>query len=260
VVGRPNTVLVIDDDPQACELMRRFLENRGFHIETAAGGPQALEMVKRIRPEVITLDVVLPGIDGWGVLAALKADAETASIPIILVTILDDRTRGYALGAADYLTKPIDGERLCRTVQKHQHASPGSVLVIDDDPDFREICRRTLASAGWLIVEAEDGRAGLARLEEQRPAVILLDLIMPGLDGFEFIEELKKHPDWRHVPVLVLTAKDLTPEDGRRLNGSVARVLEKRNFSPNALLREIHERVQQHLSQVDPSGKEQIHG
>ena len=154
---------------------------------------------------------MMPGMDGWAVLAALKADAATADIPVIMVTIVDDRNLGYALGAADYLTKPIDRERLIAVLARYRPERP--ILVVDDDPALRELLRRTLEREGYAVVEAADGRSALARIEERVPGLILLDLMMPHMNGFELLTELRARPEWRGIPVVVVTAKDLTPED-----------------------------------------------
>jgi len=183
----------------------------------------------------------MPGMDGWAVLAALKADAATADIPVIMVTIVDDRNLGYALGAADYLTKPIDRERLVAVLARHRPQRP--ILVVDDDPALRELLRRTLEREGYAVLEADDGRAALARIEERLPGLILLDLMMPHMNGFELLTELRARPEWRGIPVVVVTAKDLTPEERQRLNGHVERILAKGALGPEALLAEVRELV-----------------
>jgi len=217
--------------------MERFLAREGFQVVTAGGGEEGLRLARERRPDAITLDVLMPGVDGWAVLAALKGDPATADIPVVMLTIVDERNLGYALGAADYLTKPIDRDRLLAVLSKHRRGR--SVLVVDDDPDVRALLRRSLEREGYAVVEAEHGRAALARLGEATPDLVLLDLMMPEMDGFEFLVELRRLPASRHVPVVVITAKDLTPEDHRRLNGSVERILAKGAVSREALLGEV---------------------
>ena len=192
-------------------------------------------------PDVITLDVLMPGMDGWSVLAALKADAALAEIPVVMLTMLDDRNLGYALGAADYLTKPIDRERLVAVLERYRRDLP--VLVVDDDPDFRDLARRMLEREGYTVVEAENGRAALDRLRDTVPGVVLLDLMMPEMDGFDFVAAVRADAAWRAVPIVVITAKDLSPEDHERLNGYVARVLQKGALSREALLGEVRDLV-----------------
>jgi CheY-like chemotaxis protein len=223
------TVLVIDDDPTVHDLMRRTLRKDGFRVECATDGAAGLERAKQLRPSVITLDVMMPHMDGWSVLTALKSDPATADIPVIMLTIVDDRQMGFALGAAEYFTKPIDFQRLSQVLQSYRLPADGqTVLVIEDDAGTRDMLRRLLAREGWQVTEAENGRVGLQRLEESMPALILLDLMMPAMDGFEFMEALRRHGGTAStIPVIVITAKDLTEEDCRRLNGGVERVIQK---------------------------------
>jgi GAF domain-containing protein/CheY-like chemotaxis protein len=241
--GAPGTgtVLVIDDDASVREIVQRFLAREGFRVITAAGGEEGLRLARQLGPDAITLDVMMPGLDGWAVLAALKSEPATADIPVVMLTMMDDRNLGYALGAADYLTKPIDRDRLLAVLTRYRRDRP--ILVVDDDADVRLLLRRMLEKAGYVVVEAEHGRAALARLAEVTPEVILLDLMMPEMDGFEFLDELQRLPTGRSIPVVVFTAKELTPEDRRRLNGSVERTLEKGSVSREALLAEVGELV-----------------
>jgi hypothetical protein len=230
-------VLVIDDDPGARELLQRFLAREGFSVVTAAGGEEGLRLARELRPDAITLDVLMPGLDGWAVLGALKADAGTADIPVIMLTMVDDRNLGYALGAADYLTKPVDRERLLATLARFRRDLP--VLIVDDDADLRSLLRRMLEREGYAVAEAGNGRVALDRVRERVPGAILLDLMMPEMDGFELVAELRGHDAWRAIPIIVLTAKDLSAEDHRRLNGSVERILQKGAYSRDELLGEV---------------------
>ena len=242
-VLRPSTtrtVLVIDDDPTVRDLMERFLTKEGFSVVLAEGAVEGLRRAREIHPAAITLDVLMSDLDGWTVLAALKGDPELADIPVILVTIVDEKNKGYALGAADYLIKPIDRDRLARVLRKlcGDRASR-DVLVIEDDDTTRDVLRSALARDGWSVAQAENGRVGLTRLAERVPDVILLDLMMPEMDGFEFIAELRSNPDWRHIPVLVVTARDLSEEDRRRLSGGVQQIIQKGAYDRDALLSEV---------------------
>lgn len=239
-----NTVLVVDDDPSARELLQRFLNKEGFHVECAANGPEALALVKHLRPTVITLDVMMPGMDGWSVLVKLKENPATAGIPVVMLTIVDDKHFGHALGATEYLTKPVDRDRLTAIIQKlRQPASPGRVLVVDDDPEVREVLVRTMQRHGWAAATADDGRAALDALAAQKPDLILLDLMMPRMDGFEFVAELRQRPDWRAIPIIVITAKTLTNEDRLRLQGHVQKVIQKGGFNHQELLSELRDIV-----------------
>jgi len=246
--GSARIVLVVDDDPNVREMMNRYLQTQGFRVITAGSGLEGLEVAKRMRLAVITLDAIMPGLDGWAVLAALRTDRETANIPVVMVTITDEEERGYSLGAAEFVTKPIDWERLSEILAKYTgNKRDRSILVVDDEPKDREILRRNLERDGWEVLEAEHGKAALELLATERPAAILLDLMMPVMDGFEFLAEYCQLAEWLSIPVVVTTAKDPTPEELERLEGLVVRVLQKGQYSYDDLLREIHRRVDKHI-------------
>jgi PAS domain S-box-containing protein len=222
------TVLVIDDDSMVRELMERFLRKEGFDVVLASNGVQGLALAKSHHPCLITLDVMMPDSDGWTVLGDLKANPATADIPVVMLTIVDDRGRGFALGATDYLTKPIDWQRLGSILRKYLNPERNeTILVIDDNPSNREILCKQLKRDGWTTTEAENGEQGLAAFLEHRPGLILLDLMMPVMDGFSFLDELNKRMPHHRVPVIVLTAKELNSQDFDKLNGRVARIIEK---------------------------------
>jgi len=242
------TVLVIDDDAMVLELMKRFLSKEGYRVETAKGGKEGLRLAKELIPDVITLDVIMPKMDGWAVLSALKGDSDLANIPVIMLTIVDDKGMGYKLGASDYLTKPIDRERLVAAVRKHA-PPPCGVLVVEDDAEMRQLLQRFLQKEGWVVVEAQNGREALDRIAENQPGLILLDLMMPTMDGFEFLDELRKHTAWLSIPVLVITAKDLTAEERRRLGGRVNKILQKGAYGREELLAEVRDLVADYISQ-----------
>ncbi len=234
------TVLVIDDDQNACDLMARGLAREGFLVHTATNGEAGLRLARELRPDVITLDVLMPGMDGWAVLKKLKSDPEVSGIPVVMITMVDDKEMGHALGAADFLPKPIDRERLVATLRRYRcRHPPCSLLVIEDDAVTRELMRRTLEGDGWTVAEAENGRIGLEAVARALPELILLDLMMPEMDGFEFIAELRKNEAWRRIPVIVVTAKDITPEEVLRLNGHVKKIVQKGGLSREELAREI---------------------
>ena len=237
------TVLVIDDDPNACELMVRALSKEGFRVLTAGGGVDGLRLAREFRPHVITLDVLMPGMDGWEVLKLLKADPVLSSTPVIMITMADDRSTGYALGASDYLTKPIDREKLALSVRRYRQGGE-TVLVVEDDGDTREMMTRTLGNDGWKVRQAENGRVALESVAEAVPDLILLDLMMPEMDGFEFIARLRENSDWRSIPVVVLTAKDMTPDDQLRLQGNVRKIFQKASFSREELVGEIRAAIE----------------
>ena len=233
-------VLVIDDDATARELIGEHLAAEGFSVATAAGGLEGLKLAKELRPIAITLDVMMPDLDGWSVLAALRQDSELAEIPVIMVTILDEQRRGAALGAAGYLTKPIDRARLKRLVDRFRKpAPPTRVLLVEDDSDQRERVRGWLDGQQWIVQEAANGREALARLHEGKPDLILLDLMMPEMDGFAVVAALQKEPGWRDIPVIVITSLDLDAKDRERLNSGVQSVLVKETFRPTDLVERI---------------------
>ncbi|HEX8212335.1 MAG TPA: response regulator [Longimicrobium sp.] len=235
-------VLVIDDDPVQRDLMQRFLGREGFRVLVADGGEEGLRLAREMQPVAITLDVMMPGMDGWAVLAALKADPAVRNIPVVMLTMVDDPNRGFTLGAAAYATKPVNRGRLSRLLRKHSSADvQGGVLVVDHDDAARALLRTMLEAEGWTVREAENGRVALERMEEERPRLILLDLLMPEMDGFEFHERVRQHPDWRSVPVVVVTSHDLTREERRRLNGYVETIVRKAGDSPDALLHRVCE-------------------
>jgi PAS domain S-box-containing protein len=245
--GGGSRVLVIDDEETVRDLMRRFLTREGFEVVTARNGQEGLVLARELKPTLITLDVLMPETDGWSVLEALKADPELADIPVVMLTILDEPNKGYALGAADYVTKPIDRERL-RGILARQTTSQGRrVLVVEDDPDTRSWLSRTLREEGWAVAEAANGREGLALFAEATPDLVLLDLLMPEMDGFEFLEELHRGTG-HHVPVVVITAADLRQEDHERLNGSVLKVLQKAAHSREELLAELRRLIPRPVS------------
>ena len=202
----------------------------------------------------------MPELDGWAVLRELKADPELRDIPVVLVTILGDREMGYALGAADYLTKPIDTDALLRALGRFMPAGRrAEVLVVDDDPATREMLRRTLAKGGWTVVEAADGREALTQLERAAPAVLLLDLMMPGMDGFEVLEAMRREEAWRDIPVIVITAKDLDREELAWLNGRAERVFQKGAYDRAELVgvveRAVARRVAEARAPQGPQGE-----
>jgi CheY-like chemotaxis protein len=183
---------------------------------------------------------MMPGMDGWSVLAQLKSDADLANIPVVVLTIVDNRNLGFTLGASDYLTKPIDRERLINVLGRYRwDGAERTALIVEDDPEARNVLRRFLENDGWKTQQAENGLVALERLKTQRSSVILLDLMMPEMDGFEFLATLKHDPALRALPVIVVTAKDLSDDDRKRLNGQVTRVLQKGAYSREDLLAEV---------------------
>ncbi|MDQ2732093.1 MAG: response regulator, partial [Armatimonadota bacterium] len=259
MTGKNPSVLVIDDDPVVRDLMVRSLTRQNFIITTASSGKEGLERARELRPATIILDIMMPEMDGWAVLNALKADPILESIPVVIMSMSDEATTGYALGATDYLTKPIERDRLVGILQRYQtgHA-PGLVLVVEDDVATREMVRRTLSADGWTVVEANNGQEALDRMREERPTLILLDLMMPVMDGFTFIEEYRKVDEWQSVPIIVMTAMDLSEADRQRTQGAVERFFYKGAQSREDVLEEVRRCVAQSMSAAASTGKDQL--
>jgi signal transduction histidine kinase/DNA-binding response OmpR family regulator len=237
-----SAVLVIENDATVRRLLEGVLTEEGYRVVTAAGDADTVELARRLHPDAITLDLALPSLTGWNLLAAIKADSELSDVPVIVLLVVEEAA-GVPLGATDYLTKPVQRERLVGLLRKHCQDGTAPVLVVEDDDDTREMLQRTLEREGFTVTEAADGRAGLDRVAEQRPSLILLDLLMPQMNGFEFLAELQARPDWRTIPVVVVTAKDLTAEEHARLSGQVSEVLRKGAYTRERLLSEVRERV-----------------
>ena len=232
------TVLVIDDDAGARDLIGRALGAEGYRVRTAAGGSEGLRLAAEHRPDVITLDVLMPGTDGWAVLHALKDDPATAEIPVVIVTMLDDEHLGGALGAADYLTKPLDRERLLQTIRRHVPEDGADlILVVEDDDQTRELLRRGLEREGYCVAEAADGRVALDLLDRLCPALVVLDLLLPGADGFVLAERIQR--DSPATPIVVLTAKDVSAEERERLGAPGTCILQKGTAPQLTVLAEV---------------------
>ncbi len=231
-------VLSIDDDPTVTELIERFLPAEEFKVVRADGGQLGLRMARRLNPDVITLDVMMPEVDGWTVLSRLKSDPELATVPVVMLTITAERQRGYALGATDYLTKPIQRSRLVDVLRRYCSIE-GSVMVVEDDTETRNILHRVLENAGWRTLEARHGEEALELLESEVPDVILLDLMMPEMDGFQVLDQLRSVEAWQHIPVIVLTAMELSVDELQRLNRRVTQVFQKGSTSTKSLVDQI---------------------
>ncbi len=233
------TVLVIDDDPAIRDILSRVLVNEGIRCITAADGAEGLQMAHEHAPDLIILDVNMPKVDGWSVLLTLKADEQLAEIPVIMQSVSEDQELGFVLGASEYLVKPIDRVKLVSLLRRYLIAEDASILIVDDDETIRRALDRTLRKQGWRILQAGDGAEALQQLTHERPALILLDLMMPVMDGLEFLEHLREHEQWKTIPVVVLTAKELTQDDRMRLNGGIQKVLTKGTSNRQRLLDEI---------------------
>jgi signal transduction histidine kinase/CheY-like chemotaxis protein len=220
-------VMVVDDDPNARDLLATTVRREGYRVIEATDGESALALARQWHPNIVTLDVLMPRMDGWAVLTALKSDSELAEIPVVIVTVLEDRGIAVSLGAAEFLTKPVDRARLAATIRQHVYGS-GVVLVIDDEDESRSLARRHLERLGWKVAEAADGTAALHWLSHNsRPAMILLDLVMPGMNGFAFLEEAARNAETRGIPIVILTAMPLGATERELLAGRTREVIAK---------------------------------
>lgn len=236
-----NLILVIDDDLIIRKLLKAYLDSLGYQAAVASNGEEGINLAKQLHPHAILLDVMMPGIDGWMVLSTLKKDPDLANIPIIMVSIMEDQKLGTLLGATEYLVKPIRRDELNVILKKHLHTGDQQeVLLVEDEVLSQRLLESMLKDAGWQVHAAENGRVALDYLKKQKPQLILTDLIMPEMDGFEFIQRLRQHPAWRKIPVVVLTAKKMTEEEQRKLTGCVVeKVFQKDTYHLEDLLSEI---------------------
>ena len=242
------TILVIDDDESVRGLLVRMLSKEGYNVVTASGGEEGIRLAKQYEPAAITLDVMMPGVSGWDVLSMLKADEALAKIPVVMLTIVDEVSKGYALGASEYLTKPFERHHLLAVLQEYKSCKEkGPVLVVEDDDNTRELLQRTFTQHGWSVMTAENGLVALDKMDEEEPALILLDLMMPEMDGFTFMEVVRQNERWESTPIIVLTAMELTSEDHERLRGGILEIFQKGSYSFEELERQIHRQLQRSL-------------
>ncbi len=236
-----NLILVIDDDPSARELLTRFLVREGFLVKVAHDGPTGLHLARSLRPRAVLLDVMMPRMDGWAVLSTLKADPDLADIPVIMVTLVREKGLALSLGAADYLTKPVQWPRLKAVLDRYRTStSPGLALLIEDDEGTRTVLREQLEGEGWSVLDAASRQDAVEQLTQVRPDLILVDLHMPDLNGFTFIQALRRRSDWKDVPVIAMTGRDLTPEECGRLEGLAQQIIHTDSDPQVELASELH--------------------
>ena len=254
--GRP--VLVVDDDADTRQVLKRFLNRKGFPVECASSGEEGLRLARELHPMAIILDVMMPGMDGWAVLSTLKSEPEVRDIPVVMLTIVDDKNLGYALGATDYMIKPVDRDRLMEILAKFRDVPPPrSALVVDDEEPARKMLTQILEKERWNVFQAENGLVALERIAKQRPDLILLDLMMPKMNGYQFVAELHKHDEWRSIPIIVVTAKDMSTEERIALDGYVEKVLPKHALTEEALLTEIQDLITACVQAKQPAQNKQ---
>jgi CheY-like chemotaxis protein len=226
---RAGRVLVVEDDRRSADLLRVYLEGVGYAISVARDGVEGLELARQLNPRAVILDILLPGLSGWELLARLKGDPTTAAIPVVIASMLDERGAGFALGASGYLVKPVGRDELLEALGRcvTPPADERTVVVIDDDPLDLDLVEAVLAPEGWLVVRAAGGEEGVRLVRSERPAVVLLDLLMPEVDGFEVVERLRADPLVADVPIVVLTSTEMTPVDQERLAGRISFLAQK---------------------------------
>jgi PAS domain S-box-containing protein len=231
VVASPSAVnvLVVDDDPAVHDVLSMTLDKEGYNLIHAKDGIEALEIMRKTRPDVVTLDVMMPQMDGWSVLGIMKSDPDLEDIPVIMLTIVDDRNLGFSLGASEFMTKPVDRAKLVALLRKFAPTvHDGLVLIVDDDRDTRQVIKSTVEGEGLRTAEAANGRIALDWLESNpRPGLVLLDIMMPEMDGFEFLERIRERDEFAQLPIVVLTAKELTENERRFLAERTILVLSK---------------------------------
>ncbi len=238
---RGHTVLVIDDEPAVRDVLENYISKLGYTVFSAEGGEEGLQKAAALKPDVITLDVMMPGMDGWKTLSKLKGDPSLASIPVIMVSLIEDKSIGYALGATEYLFKPIDRKQLAAVLQKYLTSDNAKqwVMVVEDDKSTREMMGVMLSKSGWHVRMAEHGEDALEKLNEHRPNLILCDLMMPKMDGFEFISRLRQDPKHHDLPVVVLTAKELDAAERAYLTNQVEKIFQKGSCGLEELLTQL---------------------
>jgi CheY-like chemotaxis protein/anti-sigma regulatory factor (Ser/Thr protein kinase) len=236
-------VLVVEDDRRSADLLRVYLEDAGYQVTVARDGREGLEAARARKPAVVLLDLGLPTVDGWEVLTALKSDPSTAGVPVVIVSMLDEHGAGFALGAAEYLVKPIRQDDLMRVLLRWAPVEPQrTVVAIDDDEVALELADAALTPAGWTVLRASGGEEGIELVRRSSPDIVLLDLLMPGVDGFAVAERLRSDPELAEIPIIVMTAKDLSEADRERLRGNVDHLVAKGSL-PHAELTRLVERM-----------------
>lgn len=235
------TLLIIDDDPDSHALLSRSLRREGFQLLSATNGEQGIDLLQQgHQVDVILLDILMPTESGWQILHRLKTDPLTQHIPVILMSVIDEQQRGLALGASDYVVKPIERNRLLDSIGRLTALDPSTsevkALIVEDDPDTREILSRILSAERWKIATAHNGLEALDRLADYIPDVILLDLMMPKMDGFQVLGNLRADPRWRHIPVVIVTAKVLSQQEHDFLRQGATHILQKGELDHSILI------------------------
>jgi PAS domain S-box-containing protein len=236
-------ILIIDDDPKIHTELQEILEKSGFSVIHAFNGEEGLKLARKHKPDVMILDIIMPMMDGWTLLSAIKSDTTLAHIPVLLISVISEKEVGFALGAVDYLNKPVNTQLLIEKINQLTPSKENPILVVDDDAFSRQLMAKASEKAGWGIIEASNGKEALEKLLHHTPAVILLDLMMPEMDGFGFITEMQKNEKWRKIPVIILTAKDLSAEERGMLSRYSVGVMTKNSKDSENLLNSICDQI-----------------
>ncbi len=244
-INNGSTILCIDDDPEALELMQDYLSEEGYQVICATSGDDGIAKAKKHKPLAITLDIHMPHRDGWSILKELKEDSNTRDIPVIMVSIIDNHALGYKLGAIDYLQKPIAPETLLKSIRRILQNQVKNILVVDDEPEVIGLIQQTLEDENFIVHVAYNGVEAIASLKQKIPDLILLDLMMPEMDGFELTQHLHSHPKWIKIPVIIITAKTLNPQDRKILEQRVVSILTKNGLKTSDILAEITRSMKQ---------------
>ena len=221
----------------------RFCKRLSYNVISAYGGEEGLKAAGDAKPDIILLDIMMPTVDGWTVLSRLKADEGLRHIPVVVHSIVNDKARGFSLGATDYLSKPVDRKVLSTVLKRYAGNKHHNfkILILEDDPDIQDIFRHTAEKQGWQVELATNGKIGLEKLQAQIPDIILLDIMMPEMNGLEFLATIRQRNEWSDIPVIVVTAKDLTEDDKAQLRGQAQRVIQKAVHTPSDLVHQIQE-------------------
>jgi PAS domain S-box-containing protein len=235
------TILVVEDNVQAAQLLCIYLTEAGYNTVVATDGDKAVNMAREVKPFAITLDIMLPKKDGWQVMQELKSFQDTRGIPVIIISVIDDQSFGFSMGAVGYLIKPIDKNQLMCTLNKLEFAAKGEdatpqILIIDDNLEDLKLLETILHGEGFDVLSASGGALGIAKAIEEHPDLIVLDLLMPNISGFDVVQSLRGYPETRNIPIIICTVKELTAEDKEILNSKVKSIVQKGEDAKNRLL------------------------
>jgi len=249
-------VLVVEDDPKGADLLRIYLSEAGYTVDVARDGAEGLEKTRQLVPAAVVLDILLPKLDGWAFITQVKADPVTRVVPIIIVSIIDQKGKGFALGAADYLIKPVQKDDLLRTLSTFNltakvQTAPVKILAIDDDPKALELLAAVLEPEGFRVLRADGGEAGIELARVEQPDLIILDLLMPEVSGFDVLDRLAESSVTQRLPVILFTLKQLTAEEQQRVQGRVACLAQKEAFNQKEFVDLVKEALQRTLGERD---------